>query len=119
MIRAREWEVETMMREPEILGRFVGLRRETLQIWIDRGWVVPERGQRGYKFREIDVARVGLIHEFSTTLALDDDAMDVVLPLLDQVHGLRQQLRRLADAVSRQPDDVRQKIAQAVAENSE
>jgi len=104
-----------MMEEKEVLGCFAGLQRETLHIWVARGWVMPERSQRGYQFREIDIARVGLIYEFSTDLELDEDAMDVVLSLLDQVHGLRNELRCLADAVNAQPDEVRQKIALTMA----
>ncbi len=107
-----------MMEEKEILGRYTGLQRETLHVWIEHGWVMPERGQDGYWFREIDVARVGLIFEFSTELELDKDAMDVILPLLDQVHGLRHQLRSLADAVSTQPEEVRHRIAKSLAKNS-
>ncbi len=104
-----------MMGEQEILGQYVGLRRETLHIWIEQGWVIPERDRDGYRFREIDVARVGLIFEFSTVLELSDDAMEVILPLLDQVHGLRHQLRCLAEAVSNQPEEVRQSIARLLA----
>lgn len=104
-----------MMGEKEILGHYVGLRHETLLVWIEQGWVAPERDQGGYRFREIDVARVGLIFEFSTELELDDEAMGVILPLLDQVHGLRHQLRCLADAISTQPEDVRQSIASSLA----
>ncbi len=108
-----------MMEEKEILGHFIGLRREMLRIWIERGWVMPEHHQRGYQFREIDVARVGLIYEFSSELELDEDAMEVILPLLDQVHGLRHQLRRLADAVSAEPEDVRRRIARRLENASE
>ena len=105
-----------MMREGEILGRYTDLRRETLHFWVERGWVMPERDRSGYQFREIDVARVGLIYEFSTELELDEDAMDVILPLLDQVHGLRHQLRCLADAIRAQPEDVRQSIARTLTD---
>jgi len=108
-----------MMGEKEILDRFMGLRRETLHVWVERGWVLPERDRGGYRFHAIDVARVGLIHEFSTELELDEEAMDVVLPLLDQVHGLRRQLRRLADAVSAQPEDVRRRIARTLAKSGD
>ena len=108
-----------MMEEKEILGLFMSLRRETLRVWVERGWVTPERGQGGYRFREIDVARVRLIHEFSTELELGEDAMDVVLPLLDQVHGLRHQLRRLADAVGAQPEEVRRRIARTLAKSGD
>jgi len=106
-----------MMGEKEILGCFMGLRRETLHVWVERGWVMPERDRGDYRFHEIDVARVGLIYELSTELELDEDAMDVILPLLDQVHGLRHQLRRLAGAVSAQPEDVRRRIARTVAKS--
>ncbi len=115
MTRGKGWKGDAMMGEKEILGRFTGFRCETLHIWVERGWVMPERSDRGdYRFREIDVARVGLIYEFSTELELDEDAMDVILPLLDQVHGLRHQLRCLAEAVSAQPENVRRRIARTL-----
>lgn len=106
-----------MREETEILGLFSGLRRETLHVWIERGWLAPARGGEGYVFREIDVARLRLIVEFRTDLALDDDALDVVLPLLDQVHGLRRELNRLADAVNAQPQDVRARITAHLSES--
>ena len=101
-----------MIEEREVLGLFTDLRRETLYLWIERGWLAPEQSEAGFRFREIDVARVRLIREFRTELELelDADAMDVILPLLDQVHGLRDQVRRLAEAVNREPEDVRQRI---------
>ena len=106
-----------MMGKKKILSRYTDLQRETLHVWIERGWVMPERDRGGYCFREIDVARAGLIYEFSTDLKLDQDALEIVLPLLDQVHGLRHQLCCLADAVNTQPQDVRQNIARTLAKS--
>jgi chaperone modulatory protein CbpM len=105
-----------MRDEEEILATFSDLRRETLLVWIDRGWIVPQRSRNGYRFQEIDVARIRLIQEFRTELEFDDEALDVILPLLDQVHGLRWELRRLADAVKAQPDHIRKGIAATLAE---
>ena len=53
-----------MREEAEILGLFSDLRRETLHVWIERGWLAPARGGGGYIFQEIDVARLRLIVEF-------------------------------------------------------
>jgi len=104
-----------MIEEKEVLGQFADIGRETLYLWVERGWLAPEQGEAGLMFREIDVARVRLIHEFRTELELDADALDVILPLLDQVHGLRDGMRRLADAVSQEPEDVRQRIAASLS----
>jgi len=104
-----------MREEDEILGTFTELRRETLHVWIERGWLAPKRGRAGYRFQEIDVARLRLILEFRTELDLDEDALDVILPLLDQVHGLRRELHRLADAVNAQPQNIRAQISAHLA----
>ena len=106
-----------MRDEEEILGTVAGLHRETLHVWIERGWVVPQRGGGGYRFQEIDVARIRLIQEFRSELEIDEDAMDVILPLLDQVHGLRRELHRLADAVNAESGETRRRIAARMAEN--
>jgi len=106
-----------MREEEEILSTFSDLRRETLHVWIARGWLSPTRRRGRYRFQEIDVARLRLILEFRTDLELDDEALDVVLPLLDQVHGLRRELHRLAEAVKAQPQEVRTRISAHLAEN--
>jgi chaperone modulatory protein CbpM len=103
-----------MIDETELLRTMRELRRETLHVWIERGWLSPVREDGDFRFRDIDVARARLIEEFRRDLALGDDALDVVLPLIDQLHGLRRELRRMAEAVSAEPDEVRQRIAAAL-----
>ena len=103
-----------MIDEKELLRQVADLQRETLHVWIERGWVSPGRAGAAYAYREIDVARIRLIQEFSTDLALDAEAMDVILPLLDQVHGLRRQLHRLCGAIDAQSEDVRARIREAL-----
>ena len=104
-----------MRDEDDVLRIFSELRRETLHIWIRRGWLSPARQGGHYRFAEIDVARLRLIIEFRSDLELDDDALDVVLPLLDQLHGLRRELHRLADAVRAQPPAVCARISAHLA----
>lgn len=107
-----------MIGEREILGRFADVRRETLYLRVERGWIQPEEEAGQLRFREIDVARLEMIREFRSTFDLNEDALDLVLPLLDQVHGLRRQMKLLAEAVSREPDDVRARIGAALSEKS-
>jgi chaperone modulatory protein CbpM len=103
----------------ELLIRFRGLERRELSRWVENHWVLPERHVDTWIFHEVDVARVELIHDIRRDFAIDDEAMSLVLGLLDQVYGLRRQMRRLCDAVATQPQDVQQAIHRALSKRSD
>ena len=45
---------------------------------------------------------------------VNDDAVPIILALLDQLYGLRRELRTIATALSKQPDEVRQQLKQSL-----
>ena len=85
----------------------VGLQAAELERWIDEEWVLPESAGGGFVFREVDVARVRLIVTMRRELALDDEAIPVVLRLLDQVYALRHRLAAVTGAIERLPPELR------------
>jgi len=98
----------------EILIRYRSLERRELIRWVEERWVLPERQAETWVFHEVDVARIELIIEIRRDFAVDDEAMPLVLSLLDQVYSLRRQMRRLCDAVAAQPEDIQAAIRQAL-----
>jgi chaperone modulatory protein CbpM len=98
-----------------LVDHFSGLDRCELLRWVENRWVLPEQQGGGWVFQEVDIARVELILEIRREWALDDDAMPLVLGLLDQVYGLRRELRRLCVALERQPAEIREKIARSLS----
>lgn len=99
----------------ELLGRVRGLDQHELTCWVENRWVLPEQHGDTWLFHEVDVARIELIREIRQDFAIDDEAVPVVLGLLDQVYGLRRQLRRLCDALASQPSDVQDSVRRALA----
>jgi chaperone modulatory protein CbpM len=95
-----------MIALDDLLLRLAGLDRREIDRWIDNGWILPERRGETWVFHEVDVARVELIFEIRHEFAIDEEAMPLVLGLLDQVYNLRRQLRRMCDAVAAQPPEV-------------
>lgn len=93
----------------EVLAEF-SLSQEELLLWIERRWVLPLAQGDDYVFGEADVARVQMIIELHRDLAIDDEAMPVVLDLLDKLYGLRRQMRELLSAVGELPEAHRDKL---------
>jgi chaperone modulatory protein CbpM len=97
----------------EVLDRFELDRRELIH-WVENRWVLPEQRGATWIFHEIDVARIELIIEVRREFAIDDEALSLILGLLDQVYDLRRQLGRLCDALATQPPEIQAAIRRAL-----
>jgi chaperone modulatory protein CbpM len=93
---------------------FSDLQEAELIAWVERGWVRAEPADDGWVFKEIDVARVRLIHDLRRTMDVEEGAVPVVLSVLDQVYALRGQLQAVLRAVDTQPEPVRAAIRAAL-----
>jgi chaperone modulatory protein CbpM len=105
-----------------LIAQVSGLTREDLEHWIANDWVRPEDAGSGgdYVFQEIDVARVRLIQELHQDLKINEEALPVVLSLLDQLYEQRRRLRALNDAIAAvAPEEVRLDLARHLAKHSE
>ena len=105
-----------------LIAQVSGLTREDLEHWIANDWVRPEPAGSGgdYVFHEIDVARVRLIQELCHDLRINEEALPVVLSLLDQLYEQRRRLRALNDAIAAvAPEEIRQALAEHLAKRTE
>jgi chaperone modulatory protein CbpM len=94
-----------------VTALFPDLGLVELESWIERSWVEPEPdGGGGWSFQAIDVARVRLIYDLRRDLALTEDAVPLVLSLLDQVYELRAQLRAVTGALDVLPEPLRAQL---------
>jgi len=75
----------------------LGLQGWTLEVWLEQRWLLPEQPDTGLRFSDIDVARARLIQELTARLGVNNEGVDVILHLMDQLHGLRQALAQLRD----------------------
>ena len=77
-----------------VIAEITGLTAPDLERWINNDWVRPQGPAGAYLFQDIDVARVRLICELRFDLRIDEETLPVVLMLLDQIYGLRRELRQ-------------------------
>jgi chaperone modulatory protein CbpM len=72
-----------------------GLRVEILDFWIEQHWLIPAQTADGAAFSDVDLARAHLIQDLKADLGVNDEGVDVILHLVDQLHGLRRALEQL------------------------
>lgn len=99
--------------EQEVVAKVESVTLRRLRLWVRRGWVAPAGGDGGPHFDELDVARIRLLCELKDEMMVNDEAMPVVLSLLDQLYGVRREMKALAQAIDRQPEGVRHKVREA------
>ena len=72
-----------------------GVQVQTLDLWLEQRWLIPDQASGGMSFSDTDVGRARLIQDLKTDLGVNDEGVDVILHLLDQLHGLRRALDQL------------------------
>jgi chaperone modulatory protein CbpM len=92
-----------IMTKQEFLTH-AGLKVQTLELWLDQQWLIPDQASADMTFSETDVARAHLIRDLKSDFGVNDEGVDVILHLVDQLHGLRgafEQLHRNLRELSR------------------
>ncbi len=102
--------------EDEAIAAVARLTRRQLSAFIEAEIVMPLHTAAGPAFRQVDIARLELLCELGEAFSLDEEALSMVISLIDQLHTLRLELRRVVEAVEAEPEDVRKRIARALRE---
>ena len=100
----------------ETIDAVEDLDADQLRRYIRAGVVVPVQSESGPLFRELDLARLSLLVDLTEGYHLDEEALGLVMSLVDQLHGLRGDMRAMLDAVAREPTETRLRLKAAIRE---
>ena len=104
------------MTRAEILEALPDLTDEELDALIRTGAVLPVASAAGPLFRGIDVARLRLILELEDFYALDGERLALVMSLIDQLNGLRGDMRAMLQAVAAEEPETRARLRRVIRE---
>lgn len=104
-----------MIRTFEELVAEIEIAPAELSAWIEQEWVLPTRQGGTHVFNEADIARVRLICDLRRDMAVNDEAVPVVLNLLDQIYALRDTLAELRGAIDAASPAAREEILAKLA----
>jgi len=100
--------------EEQLITTVTRLTRTRLTTYVKHEFLCPAQSESGPVYSAADLARIELICDLDEQFGLQGDALGVVLSLIDQLHGVRGELRRVMGAIDAQPDDVRGQIIAAL-----
>jgi chaperone modulatory protein CbpM len=107
-----------MLSERDLLTRVQSLTVTRLKVWVAQGWIKPA-GQPAQSYSEADLARAALICNLEDELGFDEEDVPVLLSLIDQIHGLRAELKSLLGALDDLPPDLRATVRMRITRNRE
>jgi chaperone modulatory protein CbpM len=101
-----------MLSERDVVARVQHLTVTRLRVWVRQGWIRPAPTQG---FSEADIARAALIRDLEDQLGFAEEDVPVLLSLIDQIHGLRSELKGLIEALDELPEDARATVRLRIA----
>jgi len=92
-----------MYADADLITLCRSLTSTRLERWLHEGWIIPHSPSSEKAFNDLDRSRAELICYLVDDLDIQENAIPVILSLLDQIYGLRGELKTLAEAVSTLP----------------
>ena len=102
------------LTEEELIKAIARLTSDRLTEYLAAEIVIPEQSDQGLVYHSIDVARLELACELHDQYDMEADALSMMISLIDQMHGLRAELREVLNAVEAQPEPVRQQLIEVI-----
>lgn len=73
------------------------LQEQTLEVWLEQRWLIPDETADEIRFTDCDIARAGLIRDLQRDFGVNDAGVALILHLVDQLHGVREALSLLEE----------------------
>lgn len=73
------------------------LQEQTLELWLEQRWLIPDETADEIRFTDCDIARAGLIRDLQRDFGVNDAGVALILHLVDQLHGVREALSLLEE----------------------
>ncbi|NOC47203.1 MULTISPECIES: hypothetical protein [unclassified Ruegeria] len=103
-----------ILTEKELIETVTRLTSDRLTEYLAAEIVIPEQSDQGLVYQNIDVARLELACELHEQYDMEADALSMMISLIDQLHGLRAELREVLNAIEAQPEPVRQQLVKVI-----
>ena len=80
--------------------------------------VTPVNTSEGPRYDTLDVRRIKLLCELTDDFEVNEDALIIIMSLLDQLHGAHWRLEQVVRAIGAEPSETKLRLSQRLHESS-
>jgi len=96
----------------QVINRVASLTAERLSRFERLQIVTPITTPDGPRYRSLDVRRVTLLCELTDDFDVNEDALVIIMSLLDQLHGAQNRLEQVVQAIDEEPSEIKLRLSQ-------
>ena len=96
----------------DVIARITPLTPDRLHRFEHLHIITPVITPDGPRYRSIDVRRITLLCELTDDFEVNEDALVIIMSLLDQLHGARGKLDQVVQAIQQEPSDIKLRLSQ-------
>jgi chaperone modulatory protein CbpM len=107
-------DTAVFLSEEETLDAVSRLDHARLTRFVHAEMIRPADAGGRMVYRQVDIARIELLCDLSDDFELDDEALGIVMDLVDQLHSTRRDLVVLMQALAEETDEVRARVLRRI-----
>ena len=95
----------------DVIETIASLTAERLSHFERLRIVTPVNTGDGPRYRMLDVRRITLLCELTDDFEVNEDALVIIMRLLDQLHGAQGRLDRMVQAIEAEPSEIKLRLS--------
>lgn len=99
----------------QVIARVASLTAERLSHFERLRIVTPVTTPDGPRYRTLDIRRITLLCELTDDFEVNEDALVIIMSLLDQLHGAHSKLEQVMQAIGAEPSEIKLRLSRRLA----
>tara|TARA_R110002049_G_scaffold23781_7_gene84898 strand:- start:120639 stop:120980 length:342 start_codon:yes stop_codon:yes gene_type:complete len=100
----------------QLIARVTSLTADRLRHFERLRIVTPVMTADGPRYHTLDLRRITLLCELSDDFDVNEDALVIIMSLLDQLHGAQSRLDQMVQAIAAEPSEIKLRLSQRLQE---
>jgi chaperone modulatory protein CbpM len=98
----------------QVIESITSLTAERLSYFEHLRIVTPVSTPEGLRYHTLDVRRITLLCELTDDFEVNEDALVIIMSLLDQLHGANTKLEQVVQAIGAEPSETKLRLSQRI-----